>query len=259
MKLEPARAAVQALAGVEDVVVCGAPADRALRATAPLHFDWAAAAARLQAQRYWITVLRADDLAVNLQALADAESALPAGDRDARQQAWTIVARNDGSLLAERLVWQALDALRGDRARLWDPRLDELVALADANAAFWRAAAPALSGQPVVLPAPPFQGPLPAAAPADLPGRVQAARAVAVPEAEAAAYGAAATAIGNTSKRQLAMRLCLDRIATVATAVAAHAEPAAARTQAAARAADYRALAARCRELATAANVLLGR
>src|SRR5687767_11510674 len=129
MKMEPARAAVAGIAGIGEVAIANVqPFDRALFATAPVAFEWGKVALELQAQQYFIAAFRADDLAGNMRELARTERGIEAADRAARQRAWATLGRFDGLLLAERMLWHDLQDLGRFRARLWDPRLDEVTA-----------------------------------------------------------------------------------------------------------------------------------
>lgn len=101
---------------------------------APATFDWAAAAeiVRRRASR-WLQAYRADDVVVNLDEIT---AATPTGD-DGRAR-WRRFVAEDPIARAELAALRSVRRLAADRARAWDPRLDEIAHIAAACERLWR-------------------------------------------------------------------------------------------------------------------------
>lgn len=216
---------------------------------------------RLEPGEEWQTVLTAatqnqffvfhayhwDDLAANFARVRAAEQAIAATARAQRRGAWQWLAAGDPRLYSGRVLAQALLDLTATRARAWDPRLDELLALAESGRETWRVLVPELS-DPVIDRA---------AAP-DGPGETIAARVqrerdrqLTLPEGQLLGQWRQPV---SAQAEALLVSQCLTaaRIARVCTTVAAHADKIAVGARDEARAGHYRALAAACRDLAAA-------
>ena len=182
-----------------------------LAATTTLPFDWSRAAATLTRAGVEVVALRADDHGKNLDELRLQEG--DAGMSAPRLAAWNTLLQQDPETQQLRAVARQLGEWLATGS-VQDPRLLEVSSIIAAEAAFWRAAAPAPTTE--VL----------------------------------ATRGAAQTLLG--SRRWLVARAAFDHVRTICRDVGAHATTIAARARDRTIAGRYRELALRCAEAVAA-------
>jgi hypothetical protein len=245
--MEKARVVFAMADGLTDVQVASVPGLRELlHVQVPADHDWGRTAAQVAAQQWWFEAFRADDVAANLrQELAKELAATPPDA--ARQRAWAAFGRWEPRLYAERIVLGALEQLAAGRARMWDPRLDEVEAVAIALRQFWTSVAPTL--EPVVPPA----APLGAQAWTE---RVREALAVNEPVGGELELAAARRSVTPAPSRWWAVQFAWRRVAQQCAAVQEHAQRLAARTRDAGARQAYAELARRCADIVGAVALL---
>lgn len=235
-----ARAAIAGEPGLRQVELVNTwGALRAVRLVAKANHDWSATATALASKLWWFE-REPVDLVLALRALATPANPPPVAD-------WARLGETDPRLRAERALLLALEQTIAARQELWDPRLDEVTALAEAWRALWRDLAPQLPAGPAV--------PLPIA---PIVAQLQTLLAEPLDPAVAAELAQVRDRVKFPAVRTWTIARVCHRVAEVCGEVAEHAERSAQRTADPVRAAAYARLAARCRELRAAAELLRG-
>src|SRR5262245_16513410 len=258
--MEKARVVFAMAEGLTDVQVANVSGMRELlQVRAPVDHDWAKTAAQVAQHEWWFEAFRADDGAANLRRELAKELAAAPPDA-ARQRVWETFGRWERRLYAERVVLGALEQLAAGRARMWDPRLDEVEEAAVALRQFWAGVAPAL--EPAALPAV-APGAGPGAAPFEAriwmhPWTERVREAVAGNENAAAEQelAAARRIVTPVPSRWWAVQFTWRRVAQQCAAVQQHAQRLAERTRDAAVKQAYAELARQCADIVGALALL---